>query len=104
VEPARIPTEERLGEIWSEVLGWEDFSANATLFEMGVDSLSVFRIAARMIERGLGLDARDLLQNPTIRGLAEYADARSEEQVRRHAGPSLSKYRNGARRQEARLS
>jgi amino acid adenylation domain-containing protein len=102
VEPLRGPTEEKLHAIWSEVLGTSPISATATLFEIGADSLAVFRIAARMLERGLGLEARDLLQHPTIRALAAHADARgSDADDDRAAVPSLSAYRNGRRRAEA---
>jgi amino acid adenylation domain-containing protein len=95
------PMEEQLRSIWAEVLGGNDIPTTATLFELGADSLSVFRIAARMIERGLGLEARDLLQHPTIRRLAEHALTRPDG-ARQRSVPSLKAYRNGARRQEAR--
>ncbi|MEZ5720434.1 MAG: acyl carrier protein [Paracoccaceae bacterium] len=64
---------------------------------MGADSLTVFRIAARMIDAGLNLEARHLLQYPTIAQLAAFADSNdgSEGGPKK---PSLKAYRRDARR------
>ncbi|MEO1014345.1 MAG: amino acid adenylation domain-containing protein [Pseudomonadota bacterium] len=96
--------ERTIHDIWAEFLGVERVSTTATLFELGVDSLTVFRIAARMLERGLELDARDLFKHPSIRDLAAYAASRAPNESRKAAAPSLSAYRRGARREEARAS
>jgi hypothetical protein len=69
-------TEQRIMDIWQSVPGRDEISVTDTLFEIGADSLSVFRIAAQLIDAGLNLDARSVLADPSIRGLATYADAR----------------------------
>ncbi len=70
------PTEKALAAIWTEVLGLKDISVTETIFAMGIDSLAVFRLAARMIAKGHGLEARHVLDNPSLRELAAFADRR----------------------------
>ena len=72
----RTPTERALATIWCEVLGLKTISATDTIFAMGIDSLAVFRLAARMIAKGHGLEARHVLNNPSLRDLAAFADRR----------------------------
>lgn len=69
-------TERTLAAIWCEVLGLKDISVTETIFALGIDSLAVFRLAARMMVRGLGLEARHVLEHPTLRELAAFADQR----------------------------
>ncbi|MCL7464699.1 non-ribosomal peptide synthetase/type I polyketide synthase [Phaeovulum sp. NW3] len=95
--PAATPTEQALAAIWQEVLGLDEISTTDTLYALGADSLTVFRIAARMIDAGLNLEARDLLRHPTIRDLAAHADARGTDDPG-PARPSLRAFRGGARR------
>jgi aryl carrier-like protein len=92
--------EVRLTEIWKQVLGLDEIGTTETLFALGADSLKVFRIASRMLEAGLDLEARHLLQYPTIRELAAYA-ASPREDNKRAARPSLRDFRHGARRQSS---
>lgn len=91
-------TERQITIIWAEVLGQETVGVTATIQSLGVDSLSVFRIAARMLDAGLGLEARDMLRHPTIRDLAAYADQRARGTEDRAVRPSLKSFRGGARR------
>ncbi|MGP3698990.1 amino acid adenylation domain-containing protein [Rhodobacter sp. NSM] len=95
------PMEERLAGIWAEVLGMETVSTTDTLYALGADSLTVFRIAARMLDAGLNLEARDLLQHPTIRDLAAFAASREASGAPAGARPSLRSFRHGARREGA---
>ncbi len=101
VEAPATDTERRLAEIWTEVLGQPALSVTDTVFALGADSLDVFRIAARMLDAGLGLEARDVLQHGSIRALAAFADARGEAGPQR---PSLKSFRGGAMRGAARAS
>ncbi|TVS06177.1 MAG: amino acid adenylation domain-containing protein [Rhodobacteraceae bacterium] len=94
----QTPLEQRIADIWRDVLGLEDISTHETLFALGADSLKVFRIASRMLADGLDLDARDLLQHPTIRALAAHAAERSVETRAKPVRPSLKDFRRGARR------
>lgn len=94
---ADTETEKQLVAIWGAVLGNDAISTTDTLFDLGADSLMVFRIAARMIEAGLNLEAKHLLDHPTIKALAEFADSRAKT-TGKPAAPSLKDFRNGARR------
>ena len=90
-------TEAQIAAIWSEVLGEPDLSVTATVHEMGMDSLAVFRIAAKMLDAGLGLEAQHMLAHPSIRALAAFHAARGTVATP-PARPSLRAFRNGARR------
>jgi amino acid adenylation domain-containing protein len=71
----RTEMEAKLAEIWRTVLGLERIGIHDNLFELGADSIHVFRIAARMMDAGIGLTARHLIQHPTIAALAVAAAA-----------------------------
>ena len=93
------PTEIALAAIWQDVLGLESIGVHDGLFSLGADSLQVFRIAARFGECGIKLQAKHLLEHPTIAELAAFADA----QVGGDAAvggkvASLREFRHGARR------
>ena len=83
------------------MLGHEQIGVTDTLFTLGVDGLAVFRIAAQMLDAGLNLAARDMFAHPSIRQLAAFHDRRGGEPAR-PARPSLTDFRNGARRNERR--
>ncbi|WP_170464913.1 non-ribosomal peptide synthetase/type I polyketide synthase [Ruegeria arenilitoris] len=95
-EPS-TPTEKKMAKIWEETLGIEQISTSQTLFALGADSLTVFRIAARLIDADLNVEARHLLEYPSIARLAAFADSRvGDDNAPRK--PSLKSYRRGARR------
>ncbi|HEY6230879.1 MAG TPA: condensation domain-containing protein, partial [Pyrinomonadaceae bacterium] len=83
----RTPVEERLAEIWSEVLQVENVSVHANFFEVGGHSL----LAAQVIARArhlfpADLTLRRLFETPTIAGLAEsiyqlQTDATADEEL-----------------------
>ncbi len=89
--------ERTLVGIWQKVLGTDAVGVTDDIFDLGADSLSIFRIAARMLDRDLGIEARHLMQHPTIRDLAAFAETR----VDAPKTPSLKDFRKGARRQAA---
>ena len=95
IVPPANPLEQSLLEIWCEVLEMPEISTEDDLFDLGADSLSIFRIAARMSERDIRLEARHLLQHPTIRAAAAFAADRPAPAVSR---PSLKDFHRGARR------
>ncbi|MDQ7977363.1 amino acid adenylation domain-containing protein [Paraburkholderia sp. SARCC-3016] len=75
IEPAAMtPTEATLAAIWGDVLGLPHVGTDQQFFSLGADSLQLFRIVARMNERGLGVDARQLMKNVTIAELAASLD------------------------------
>jgi amino acid adenylation domain-containing protein len=74
-EPAAMtPTQATLAAIWADVLGLQHVGTDQKFFSLGADSLQLFRIVARMNERGLGVDARQLMKNVTIAELAAILD------------------------------
>ncbi len=99
VQP-KTGTEQRLLAIWQDVLNLGDIGVDDNLYALGADSLTIFRIAARMRDNGLPLEAKHLLRHPTIAALAAFADSQGEalsDAVQLHT-PSLRDFRNGARR------
>jgi acyl transferase domain-containing protein/acyl carrier protein len=72
--PAVMPTgaiEERLAEIWTELLGVEQVGAEDDFFELGGHSLLATRVLARVREAfGARLVLRDVFDAPTVRTLA----------------------------------
>ena len=92
-------TEHKIAEIWSKVLGIENVSTSQTLFALGADSLTVFRIAARLIDEDVDIEARHLLEYSSIARLAEFVDKRKADGHNNGPKkPSLKSYRRGAQR------
>lgn len=92
--------EQRLLTIWQEVLDLGDIGVDDNLYALGADSLAIFRIAARMRDDGLPLEAKHLLRHPSITALAAFAESLEEatpDPIQLHI-PSLRDFRNGARR------
>jgi amino acid adenylation domain-containing protein len=71
----RGPVETKLAEIWAEILGREKIGTQDNIFEIGGDSLLIFRIAARANEAGLPLAVRQFFQYRTIADLAAHVSA-----------------------------
>lgn len=59
----------RLAGIWAEVLALKAVSTTDSIFELGADSLLIFRIAARSQREGLAVTATQIFQHRTIRAL-----------------------------------
>jgi amino acid adenylation domain-containing protein len=97
------PLEERLLQIWKDVLGLDSLGVDQNIFALGADSLSVFRIASRMLNAGLDLEAKDIMRNQTISALAAFAEQRrkSGEPIGSARPPSLRDFKGGARRMTA---
>jgi acyl carrier protein len=71
-QPPRTPDEQCLASIWQDVLGLKQIGIDDHFFELGGDSLSATRAFARTNESfGTGLTLREMLDHPTIRGIAE---------------------------------
>jgi amino acid adenylation domain-containing protein len=62
----RNPIEVKLTEIWAEVLVRDRVGIEDNIFEIGGDSLLIFRIAARANEAGLPITIRQFFQHRTI--------------------------------------
>ncbi|MGB7604797.1 MAG: amino acid adenylation domain-containing protein, partial [Lutisporaceae bacterium] len=67
--------EEKLSEIWSEVLGIERVGINDNFFELGGHSLKAINIAAKINkELNVSVPLREMFKTPTIKGLANYVE------------------------------
>jgi amino acid adenylation domain-containing protein len=64
------PVETKLAEIWAQILGRDRVGTQDNIFEIGGDSLLIFRIAARANEASLPLTVRQFFQHGTIAELA----------------------------------
>ena len=68
--PPQGPVEKKLADIWSQILGRGKVGRNDNIFEIGGDSLLIFRIAAYANEARLPLTVRQFFQYRTIAELA----------------------------------
>lgn len=70
--PPRDAAEQRLAEIWQDVLGRPAVGVLDSLFDLGVDSLTAATLAARTRGAfGCALSTGDVLDHPTIEALAQ---------------------------------
>jgi amino acid adenylation domain-containing protein len=68
--PAETPQQKKLAEIWADVLHLDRVSINDSIFELGADSLLIFRISARADREGLPLRPAQIFQHRTIANLS----------------------------------
>jgi amino acid adenylation domain-containing protein len=78
----RTPAEVTLAEIWQHVLGLPRVGIHDDFFELGGSSLSTVRVAATATARGVRVSVRDLVERPTVAGLAARAAEAAPQQVR----------------------
>ena len=72
----RTPVEERLAEIWREVLGVAQVGVHDNFFDLGGHSLLAMQIISRLRQSfPVALPLRGLFETPTVAGLAETVDA-----------------------------
>jgi amino acid adenylation domain-containing protein/non-ribosomal peptide synthase protein (TIGR01720 family) len=67
--------EEKLVEIWQEVLAIEKIGVTTNFFEIGGDSIKAIQVSARLKNYQLDLRVNDLFLHPTIRELAKYVQS-----------------------------
>ena len=77
----RTAMQETLASIWSKVLGIREVSIEDTIFELGGDSLLIFRIITLANQAGLKLSARHVFQYRTIAAICEQLDVDSNSSV-----------------------
>ncbi len=73
----RTSTEQRLTEIWREVLGIDQFGIDDNFFELGGDSVRAIQIIARANRADLQITPIDIFDHQTVAELAAVADAAS---------------------------
>lgn len=73
----RTEKEEILADIWKQVLGVETVGVHDNFFALGGDSIKAIQMNARLKERQLHLDVKDLFQRKTIAELAPFIKEKS---------------------------
>jgi amino acid adenylation domain-containing protein len=89
--PAVTPQQKKLAAIWADVLKLEQVSITDSIFELGADSLLIFRISARAGREGLPIQPAQIFQHRTIANLSSLlgeATTASPEHI--PAGPAIS--------------
>ncbi|MEP7243829.1 MAG: amino acid adenylation domain-containing protein, partial [Gammaproteobacteria bacterium] len=72
--PPRTPVQERLVQVWSDVLGRQNIGIHDNFFEIGGDSILSLQIVARAQRAGIHITPRQLFQHQTIAALSTVAD------------------------------
>ena len=67
----RTPTEGQLASIWCKVLQLDAVSIHDSIFELGGDSLSIFRITTQANQAGIRMTAKHLFQYKTIAAVSQ---------------------------------
>ncbi|MES2391919.1 MAG: amino acid adenylation domain-containing protein [Acidobacteriota bacterium] len=88
--PPVTPQEELLAGIWADVLQLENVSTSESIFELGADSLAIFRIAARAQREGLALKATQIFEHRTIAAICREITQKSSSAS---AGKSVARIR-----------
>ncbi|MGD0097335.1 MAG: amino acid adenylation domain-containing protein [Terracidiphilus sp.] len=68
--PATTPEQEKLAAIWADILKLDRVSITDSIFELGADSLLIFRISARAGQEGLPIRPAQIFQHRTIANLS----------------------------------
>jgi aryl carrier-like protein len=66
----RTQVEQKLAQIWSDVLGVQRVGMHDNFFELGGDSILGLQMTAHANRAGLRLNITQLIDQPTIAGLA----------------------------------
>ena len=75
----RNQKEELLAGIWEKTLGLKVVSVEDSIFEVGGDSLLIFRMTTIANQGGLRVTARDFFQYKTIAAICEHLESSQEE-------------------------
>jgi aryl carrier-like protein len=98
--PAITPQQKKLTAIWADVLKLERVSITDSIFELGADSLLIFRLSARASREGLQIQPAQIFQHRTIANLSNaLGEARTAGLEAASAGPAIAAVsREGFRR------
>ncbi|MBL0387095.1 amino acid adenylation domain-containing protein [Tumebacillus sp. ITR2] len=97
VQPS-TQTEERLAEIWKQLLRKDEISVRDNFFELGGHSLTLMLMHSRIrTTMDVALELKDLFANPTVAGLAAHVDSllgagESSAEVRIERAPKQEHY------------
>ncbi|CAM4092980.1 non-ribosomal peptide synthetase [Pseudoalteromonas ostreae] len=92
VQPC-TPTERKLADIWCNLLGLEDVSANANFFNCGGHSILTVKLLTKITQQfNRNLSVRDIFEVDTLASLAQLIDSENEEA---NANSLLSKLHQG---------
>ncbi|MEO6806093.1 MAG: amino acid adenylation domain-containing protein [Edaphobacter sp.] len=69
--PPATEDQKKLAQIWGDVLMLDRVSITDSIFELGADSLLIFRIAARSQKEGMPVTAAQIFKHRTILALAD---------------------------------
>ncbi|MFB7126381.1 amino acid adenylation domain-containing protein [Kitasatospora sp. NPDC056273] len=84
------PTEERIAEIWADILGLERVSVLDSFFEIGGHSILAIRMTAQLQDEfDVNLTIRTVFDMPTVRGLAEAIENEIKAEIERLADSEL---------------
>ncbi|MCH9696864.1 MAG: amino acid adenylation domain-containing protein, partial [Gammaproteobacteria bacterium] len=76
---AKGDQEQRLAQVWCDVLGLESIGRDDNYFASGGDSIKALQIVSRLRKQGWKLEVRDLFTHATIRKLAPRLTVLNEE-------------------------
>ena len=89
--PAATPQQEKLAAIWADILKLDRVSITDSIFELGADSLLIFRISARAGQEGLPIHPAQIFQHRTIANLSSaLGEARISSPDKAPAGPAIA--------------
>ncbi|MDX1935261.1 MAG: amino acid adenylation domain-containing protein [Capsulimonadales bacterium] len=90
-------TEKTLAGIWADVLRLEQVGIHDNIFDLGADSLLIFRITTRTQQAGIQITPRQVFQHRTIAELAQVV-TKAESQATTPVTPSISRLSRDANR------
>ena len=73
-EAPRTAMEEKLAQIWTEVLAVRNPGIHDQFFELGGDSIKAIQVIARLAGHGVKCEMRHFIQHPSIAELAAFLD------------------------------
>ncbi len=85
----KTPTEQLLADIWAQVLRVDRVSADASIFDLGGDSLLIFQITTRANQAGLRCTPKQVFQHRTIAELAAALSDSGAEPVKGTVAPAI---------------
>ena len=89
--PAITPQQKKLAAIWADILKLDQVSITDSIFELGADSLLIFRISARAGQQGMPIQPAQIFQHRTIANLSNaLGETKNSGQEKAAAGPAIA--------------